>query len=103
MLVVAALIMAAPAAMAQNPEKTRTEKGSKQDENICKVTFETDMTCESCVSKVEENISFEKGVKGLIVSLEEERIIIKYDKRKTDEDKLAAAIKKLGYKAEIVR
>ena len=102
-MAVAAFLLASPAATAQNPEKTKTEKASKADENICTVTFATDMRCESCVGKVNENIAFEKGVKDLKVSLEEERITIKYDKRKTSEETLAAAIRKLGYKADRIK
>ena len=102
-MAVAALLLAAPAVMAQKPDKTKTEKAAKADENIGTVTFETNLSCENCVGKVKENISFEKGVKDLIVSLDEEKIIVKYDKRKTDEEKLAAAIRKLGYKAEKVK
>ena len=102
-MAVAALLIAAPAALAQNTEKAKTEKTSKTDENICSVTFETDMSCESCVKKVNENIAFEKGVKDLRVSLEEEKITVKYDKRKTSEEALAESIRKLGYKAEKVK
>ncbi len=101
-MAVAALLFAAPVVLAQNPEKTKTEKTSKSDENICTITFATDMHCESCVTKINENIAFEKGVKDLKVSLEEERITIKYDKRKTSEEILAASVRKLGYKAEKV-
>ncbi|MBQ3883137.1 MAG: heavy-metal-associated domain-containing protein [Bacteroidales bacterium] len=101
-MAVAALFLAAPVVLAQNPEKTRTEKASKSEENICTITFATDMHCESCVTKINENIAFEKGVKDLKVSLEEEKITIKYDKRKTSEEVLAASVRKLGYKAEKV-
>ena len=52
--------------------------------------------CASCVKKVEENIAFEKGVKGLKVTLHS--IEIKYDASKTNEATLKAAIEKLGYK-----
>ena len=102
-LTVAALFLAAPSAMAQNTGKAKIEKTSKADENICTVTFETDMSCESCVKKVNENIAFEKGVKDLRVSLEEEKITVKFDKRKTSEEALAESIRKLGYKAEKVK
>ena len=102
-MAVAALFLSAPAVFAQNQEKTKTGKASKADENICSVTFETDMSCESCVEKVNENIAFEKGVKGLRVSLDEERITVKYDKCKTSEEALAELIRKLGYKAQKVK
>lgn len=63
------------------------------------VVFSTKLHCKNCVNKVNENISFEKGVKDLKVDLEAQTITIKYDSSKTSEEKLAAAINKLGYPA----
>ena len=61
------------------------------------VVFDSKLHCENCVKKVKENISFEKGVKGLEVSLEQNTIKITYDPQKTNEETLAKAIRKLGY------
>lgn len=61
------------------------------------VTFHVHLHCKDCVKKVNENIAFEKGVKALEVSLEEQSVKITYDPKKTDEEKLKAAIEKLGY------
>lgn len=74
--------------VAQAPKKAKTE--------IKEVTFHVHLHCASCVKKVEENIAFEKGVKGLKVTLHS--IEIKYDASKTNEATLKAAIEKLGYK-----
>ncbi|MBQ0093334.1 MAG: heavy-metal-associated domain-containing protein [Bacteroidales bacterium] len=71
--------------------------GSKKD--IRTVTFDTFLHCKECVRKVQENIAFEKGVKGLDVSLEKQRIVIDYDSAKTSPEALKKAIEKLGYKA----
>ena len=54
----------------------------------------------NCVKKVQENISFEKGVKGLDVCLDHQTVTVKYDPAKTSEETLKAAIEKLGYKVE---
>ncbi|MCQ2184795.1 MAG: heavy-metal-associated domain-containing protein, partial [Bacteroidales bacterium] len=64
------------------------------------VVFGTNLHCEKCTEKVTENISFEKGVVSLEVSLENQTITIGYDAGKTSVEKLAAAVEKLGYKAE---
>ena len=64
------------------------------------VTFDVHLHCESCVKKVKENISYEKGVKALEVSLEDQTVKVTYDASKTDETKLAAAIEKLGYEVK---
>lgn len=73
--------------------------GPKKD--IREVVFDTYLHCADCVKKVEENISFEKGVKALDVSLREQKITIKYDASKTSVEKLETAIRKLGYKASV--
>ncbi len=64
------------------------------------VVFSTHLHCKNCVKKVQENLSFEKGVKDLKVDLEAQTITVTYDPSKTDETKLAKAINKLGYPAE---
>lgn len=74
--------------VAQAPKKAKAE--------IKEVSFHVHLHCANCVKKVEENIAFEKGVKGLKVTLHS--IEIKYDASKTNEATLKAAIEKLGYK-----
>ena len=70
---------------------------NKKKKEFKEVNFNVYLHCEDCVEKVNENIAFEKGVKGLEVSLENQTVLIKYDVAKTSEDKLKAAIEKLGY------
>ena len=93
------LLMAVAAVMLAAPfEGFPKEKPA--DKNVVEVVFATNMHCENCVKKINENIAFLKGVKDLKVSLKDQTIRIKYDRRKTDEKTLAAAINKLGYKAD---
>jgi copper chaperone CopZ len=72
----------------------------KKQANVAEVTFVSSIDCAGCVKKVEGNIPYEKGVKDLKVNLDNQTIYIKYDPTKTDKEKLAAAIVKLGYTAE---
>lgn len=72
-------------------------KSKKPKAVLRTVTFIVDLHCENCVKKVRENISFEKGVKDLKVSLADQTVSIKYDDSKTSEQTLKAAIEKLGY------
>ncbi len=74
-----------------------TDKKPKKKGEIKEVVFNVHLHCANCVKKVEENIAFEKGVKGLEVSLENQTVAIKYDAAKTSEATLKAAIEKLGY------
>lgn len=73
----------------------------KQKAEIKTVTFSSNIHCANCAKKVKENISFEKGVTALEVSVEQKRITISYNAAKTSPEKLAAAIRKLGYTAEL--
>ncbi len=65
------------------------------------VVFDVQLDCENCAKKVRENIAFEKGVKGLEVSVESQTVTVKYDADKTDVETLRLAIEKLGYKATV--
>ncbi len=67
------------------------------------VVFKVGLHCQNCVKKVKENISFEKGVKSLEVSLENKTVTISYDPAKTDVATLKKAIEKLGYSATEVK
>ncbi|MBO7510222.1 MAG: heavy-metal-associated domain-containing protein [Bacteroidales bacterium] len=62
------------------------------------VTFVTNLHCQKCAQKIEENVSFEKGVKDLKVNVPEKTVYIRYDSTKTDIPTLTKAIEKLGYK-----
>lgn len=64
------------------------------------VVYSTNLHCQNCAKKINENIAFEKGVTDLKVDLEKQTITITYDMSKTSKENLAKAIEKLGYKAE---
>ena len=70
---------------------------NKKKKELKDVDFNVYLHCEDCVEKVNENIAFEKGVKGLEIKFEDQTVSIKYDAAKTSEDVLKAAIEKLGY------
>ncbi len=74
-----------------------TVSDSKTKKEYKTVKFDVSLKCENCKKKITENIAFEKGVKKLEVSLEDHTVTITYDPTKTDEEKLANAIRELGY------
>lgn len=88
LIVILAAMMAIPAFADKKPLK----KGEVKE-----VTFVVAIDCENCVKKVQENIAFEKGVKDLKITLEDQTVALKYDAAKTTESTLKAAIEKLGY------
>ena len=69
--------------------------------DIRTVVFSTHLHCANCVKKVQENISYEKGVEDLTVSLGDQKITVTYDASRTSAEKLAEAIRKLGYPATV--
>ena len=67
------------------------------------VTFNVEtMHCENCKQKIERNLAYEKGVLDLKINLEKKTVAVTYDIAKTDEKKLADALKKLGYEATVL-
>lgn len=79
-----------------------TKEKTKKKAEIKTVCFKSNLHCHSCENKVNENISYEKGVKDLEIDLKTNTITIKYKDTKTTEAKLRKAIKELGYDAEII-
>lgn len=63
---------------------------------------EPEIHCESCVSKIKNNIRFEKGVKAINPDLKTKLVTIQYDSEKTDIEKLKKAFQKIGYKVAVV-
>lgn len=99
-----AVMMVLPAAFTaaasdfQNPSVvTDTKPAKKKKGEVKDVVFSVHLHCENCVKKVQENIAFEKGVKDLKVSLDDQTVALKYDAAKTSEETLRTAIEELGY------
>lgn len=91
-------LYASAADMTETSALTQKQKPSKKKKGEVKeVTFLVHLHCENCVKKVQENIAFEKGVKDLKVSLDDQTVALKYDAAKTSEATLKSAIEKLGY------
>lgn len=76
------------AALNANAEK----KGEKT------VVFQAHLHCKSCVTKIEKNIPFEKGVKDLKVDMEAQTITVTFRTDKNTEENLRKAIEKLDVK-----
>lgn len=71
----------------------------KKKANLAEVTFVTTVECKNCVKKVNASLPYEEGVKDIKIKLETQTVWIKYDADKTNVEKLADAIKKLGFDA----
>lgn len=103
-IIILAAMMAMPFAasadamsVSESTSLTDSRPSKKKKAELKEVTFHVHLHCANCVKKVEENIAFEKGVKDLKVSLDNQTVYIKYDAAKTSEAVLKAAIEELGY------
>ena len=94
------LLFAAPSAPIAAPANATVTTSIQDKKETKTVTFKTTMHCDNCVKKMTENLSFLRGVKDLKVSLDENVVTITYDPARTNEEVLAAAIRKLGYEAK---
>ena len=97
MAIAAIMTLSASAATVSHNHETAVEKKAKKTKEVKEVTFNVHLHCANCVKKVQENIAFEKGVKGLDVCQGHQTVTVKYDPAKTSEETLKAAIEKLGY------
>lgn len=90
MLSVAVMMLLAGTSLAQRP--------SNKEE----IKIQTNLDCEMCKKKIEDYMAFEKGVTAINADVPTKVVTIEYRKNRTDEDKLLSALKKLGYKAEVI-
>ena len=67
------------------------------------VTTQPQMHCSGCEDKIKGNLRFEKGVKQIECSIDEQRITITYDADKTSSEKIIQSFGKFGYKATEVK
>ena len=69
--------------------------------DIKTVVFTTtpQMHCENCENKIKNNLRFEKGVKEITTSVDNQTVTVKYDADKTTPDKIQQGFKKFGYVA----
>ena len=77
-----------------------TEASAQKKKKEAEVTFSVNVDCPACVKKLESNLPFEKGVKDLRVSLEEQTVWFKYQPEKTTKEALVKAVEKFGYEVK---
>lgn len=95
--VIAAFVAFSSAPMCPSACAETSAAAPKPKKEYRTVVYKVHLHCKDCVLKINENIAFEKGVKDLDVSLEDQTVKVTYDPKKTDEEKLEAALGRLGY------
>ena len=66
-----------------------------------KLLFYVHLHCDACVQKIMKNIAFEKGVKDIVCSIENQTVEVTYDANKTDIATLQKAFEKIGKPASL--
>src|SRR5436305_1265053 len=65
--------------------------------------IQTSAICEQCKEKIENDLSFEKGVKSVKLDLKTKIVTVVFNSKKTDSQKIREAISKIGYDADSVK
>lgn len=78
------------------------QANAKQPPKINEVKFLTNLHCKSCKAKIENYMAFEKGVVSVEADVQTKVVTMSYRTRLTDAEKLAEALRELGYTAEIL-
>jgi copper chaperone CopZ len=67
------------------------------------VNIQTSSVCGSCKKRIENDLSFEKGIKSAVLDLDTKLVTVVYDPEKTNPDKIRQRIAKIGYDADDVK
>jgi|SRR6185369_383472 len=62
--------------------------------------IQTSAICEQCKDRIENDLSFEKGIKSSSLDLKTKIVTVVYNPTKTDVQKIREAITKIGYDAD---
>lgn len=62
------------------------------------VTFRVAMDCQGCVDKINNKLTYEKGVKAIECDIEKQTVKVTYRADKTNIENLKTGFAKIGYK-----
>ena len=65
--------------------------------------IQTSAICEQCKDRIESDLSFEKGIKSSNLDLKTKVVTVLYNPKKTDAQKIRAAITRIGYDADSLK
>ncbi len=77
--------------------------GMAKDIKTVVVTTTPQMHCAACENKIKDNMRFEKGIKRIDTSIENQTVTLRYDADKTTVEKLLKGFDKFGYKARVLK
>ena len=68
---------------------------------VLQISQETAMHCQNCAKRAEKALTADKGVKEVVVSLEDQTVTVKYDDAETNEAKLIEDLKAGRFEASV--
>ena len=75
----------------------------RAEAQIDTVRVQTSAICDQCKERIENDLSFEKGIKSSHVDLKTSIVTVIYHRDKTDVKKIREAITKIGYDADSLK
>lgn len=81
---------------------SQAQEQEPQQDPMAYMVVKTFEMCNSCVEMLQNNLPFEKGIHKATVDTENNEILIDYNPKKTDKDKVRKAIAKMGVQADDV-
>ncbi len=67
------------------------------------IRIKTSAICDQCKERIENDLSFEKGVKTINFDLKDKVVMVVYNAKKTDAQTIRIAITKIGYDADSLK
>lgn len=60
------------------------------------------MSCQNCENKIKSNLRFEKGIKSIETSLDNQTVKVVFNPKKTNVENIQKGFKKIGYAATLI-
>jgi len=75
---------------------------AQKNTSPAEIKIKTSAVCGMCKSKIEKDLSYEKGVVSSNLEVKTQMVTVKYNPSKTTPEKIRKAISKTGYDADTV-
>ncbi|XP_013785510.1 copper-transporting ATPase 2-like [Limulus polyphemus] len=85
----------------ENTKSTKLQESSRNYSSVVRIHIQG-MTCQSCVSKIEENLINSPGIRNIIVSLEDCLATVKFNPLEVTPEQLQNMIEDMGYEATLL-
>jgi copper chaperone CopZ len=72
----------------------------EKNKNSETISIKTSAICEKCKQNIEKALSYEKGINKSTLDLTTKNVIVTYNPKKTNPEKIKKAINKAGYDAD---